>query len=62
MQTTARHRVPVVSDTHAQAPYAKKAAAAPRDPLRNVAVVEDDIGSPVALPAAPAARNVSRDG
>ena len=50
--TTARPRVPVVSDVHAEAPRAAATKqAAPKDPFANAPVVSDNIGTPVALPA-----------
>ncbi|HET7129920.1 MAG TPA: hypothetical protein VFJ93_12675, partial [Gaiellaceae bacterium] len=54
-RTQAPTRVPVVSDSHAQFPRAKaQDTTAPKDPFANVAVVEDDIGAPIELPALPA--------
>ena len=43
-------RVPVVSDSHAQAPRASRTkTTTPKDPLANAAVVEDNIGIRVAV-------------
>src|SRR4051794_414392 len=48
-----RHKVPVVSDKHTQVAASKGGAkSAPKDPFASAPVVDDQIGLPVALPAA----------
>jgi hypothetical protein len=47
-KTVAPQRVPVVTDSHAQAPRAKSTSKQPKDPFANATVVEDDIGTPPA--------------
>src|SRR5207237_3188509 len=50
-----RHRVPVVSDAHAQAPQAPTTqSGTPKDPFAAAPVVEDTVGTPMTLAATPA--------
>ncbi len=51
-QHAVRRRVPVVSDSHAQAPkQTTSGSATAKDPFANVPVVGDSVGTPVALPS-----------
>jgi hypothetical protein len=50
-RTVKRVRVPVVTDRHSQLAPTTKQRREPADPFANVEVVDDGIGTPIALPA-----------